>query len=262
MIRIGVVGFTNTLPLAYELERHLERAIIVRATPGQIADDLEAGRMDVGMVPVVTLANNPTWGLVPGLGIASEGPVRSVLLQSRVALSKIQKLVTDPASRTSNHLARLWLKHRMGLEPEIIPGPPQPRSRLDVGDATVVIGDDALFWDGDPGETVDLGGAWTEWTGLPFVFAVWAGPGAHAPGLAESLHACYAANAGRIGQLAAHAAPEPGDRRDAIESYLTNSIRYRLGKRETEGLERYLTLGAAEGYFDRGRLGVTHVHAG
>ena len=262
MIRIGVVGFTNTLPLAYELERHLERAIIVRATPAQIADDLEAGRMDVGMVPVVTLADNPSWGLVPGLGIASEGPVRSVLLHSRVPLQKIRKLVADPASRTSNHLARLWLKHRMGLEPAVSFGPPEPESRLEVGDATVVIGDDALFWDGHLGETVDLGGAWTEWTGLPFVFAVWAGPGAGAPGVSESFHACYRANATRIGKLAAHAAPEDGHRRDRIVSYLTNSIRYRLGQRETEGLDRYLTLGAAEGYFDRGRLGVTHVHAG
>lgn len=262
MIRIGVVGFTNTLPLAYELERHLSRAIIVRATPSQIADDLEAGRMDVGMVPVVTLAANPSWGVVPGLGIASEGPVRSVLLQSRVPIPKIRRLVTDPASRTSNFLARLWLKHRMDVEPEMIVGAPEPKRRLEAGDATVVIGDDALFWEGDPGETVDLGGAWTEWTGLPFVFALWAGPRAATPGLSDSLHACYRANAGRLADLAAHAAPEGGRRREIIASYLTHSIRYRLKERETEGLDRYLALGAAQGYFDRGWSGVTHVHAG
>jgi chorismate dehydratase len=262
MIRIGVVGFTNTLPLAYELERHLSRAIIVRATPSQIADDLEAGRMDVGMVPVVTLASSPSWGVVPGLGIASEGPVRSVLLQSRVPIPKIRTLVADPASRTSNHLARLWLKHRMGLEPDVIAGPPQPGRRLEAGDATVVIGDDALFGKNAPGETVDLGGVWTEWTGLPFVFALWAGPGATAPGLSESLHNCYRANANRLDELAAHAAPEGGRRREAVESYLAHSIRYRLGERETEGLDRFLALGSAEGYFDRGWSGVAHVHAG
>ena len=106
MIRIGVVGFTNTLPLAFELEQHLNRALILRATPAQIADDLEVGKLDVGMVPVAALAANPGWDVVPGLGIASEGPVRSVLLHSRVPLAEVQTLVTDPASRTSNTLAR------------------------------------------------------------------------------------------------------------------------------------------------------------
>lgn len=262
MIRIGVVGFTNTLPLAFELERHVDRALILHATPAQIADDLKAGKLDLGMVPVAALAENHGWDVVPGLGIASEGPVRSVLLHSRVPLSRVQTLVTDPASRTSNTLARLWLKHRHGLSPEVIPGPPEPQNRLEVGEATVVIGDDALFWRAKVEESIDLGGAWTEWTGLPFVFAVWAGPGARRPGLAEALDACYRVNARRIPALAERAAPRDGDQRALITSYLTHSIRYRLGERENEGLRRFLEFGVEEGFFDRDTLGVSHVHAG
>jgi predicted solute-binding protein len=262
MMRIGVVGFTNTLPLAFELERYLDRAMILRATPAQIADDLEAGKLDVGMVPVAALAANPEWDVVPGLGIASEGPVRSVLLHSRVPISDIRTLVTDPASRTSNTLAMLWLKHRHGLTPEVIPGLPEPHNRLDEGDATVVIGDDALFWAAEAKETIDLGGAWTEWTGLPFVFAVWAGPGALKSGLPEALGACYRVNAGRIPALAKGAAPKNEGRRALITSYLTRSIRYRLGERENEGLRRFLELGVEAGVFDPDTLGVGHVHAG
>jgi chorismate dehydratase len=261
-MRIGVVGFTNALPLSRELEKHLPRALIVHTTPATIADDLEAGRMDVGLVPVVTLAQNPSWALVPGLGIASEGPVRSVLLLSRVRLDRIRRLVLDPASRTSNHLARLWFKEKMNQDLEVILGQPDPGGRLEVGDATVVIGDDALFWEGDVEETVDLGGAWTEWTGLPFVFAVWAGPGADAPGLSEAMDACFRENAVRIPDLAAEAARNDSHRRALIESYLTHSIRYRLGERESRGLERYLTLGSQGGYFTTHPDGVVHVHAG
>ena len=262
MIRIGVVGFTNTLPLAFELEQHMDRALILRATPAQIADDLEAGKLDVGMVPVAALATHHEWDVVPGLGIASEGPVRSVLLHSQVPISRVQTLVTDPASRTSNILARLWLKHRHGLSPDVIPGPPEPENRLDVGEATVVIGDDALFWQADVQESIDLGGAWTEWTGLPFVFAVWAGPGARKPGLSEAFDACYRVNARRIPALAEGAAPKDESRRALITSYLTHSIRYHLGERENEGLRRFLELGVEDGFFDRDTRGVTHVHAG
>lgn len=262
MIRIGVVGFTNTLPLAFELDQHMDRALILRATPAQIADDLEAGKLDVGMVPVATLAAHHEWGVVPGLGIASEGPVRSVLLHSRVPISRVQTLVTDPASRTSNTLARLWLKHRHDLSPKVIPGPPEPENRLELGEATVVIGDDALFWQADVQESIDLGGAWTEWTGLPFVFAVWAGPGARKPGLSEALHACYRVNARRIPALAEGAAPKDESRRALITSYLTHSIRYRLGERENEGLRRFLQLGIEGGFFASDTLGATHVHAG
>lgn len=261
MIRVGVVGFTNTLPLAHELERYLPRAIILRATPAQIADGLESGRIDVGMVPVTTLAANPSWHLVPGLGIASEGPVRSVMLQSRVPLPGIRRLVTDPASRTSNLLARLWLAHRHDLHPDVIAGPPDPENRLDFGDATVVIGDDALLWRRPMEASVDLGGAWTEWTGLPFVFAVWAGPGADAPGLPEALGACYRANRKRIPELAGKAAGGDADRAALFTSYLERSIRYRLGERETEGLNRFLSLGEDAGFLDRRRRGGTHVHA-
>ena len=163
-MRIGVVGFINTLPLAYGLEEFLPEAEIVHATPAKIADDLTLGNLDVGLVPVSVFAIHPTWQSVPGLGIAAEGPVRSVLLVSRVPLTRIERLVTDPASHTSNHLARLLLTHEFGITPEVIPGPADPESRLALGDATVIIGDDALEWAG-PGEVLDLGGAWTAWTG-------------------------------------------------------------------------------------------------
>src|SRR5262249_16758585 len=156
------------------LERFLPEAEIVHLTPSRIADALAEGSLDIGLVPVAALAGHPEWSVLPGLGIASEGPVRSVLLISKVKPEQITRLVLDPASRTSNQLARLWLRHR-GRTPDVLPGPPRLAERLELGDATVAIGDEALFWPATEAISIDLGGAWTEWTGLPFVFAVWAG---------------------------------------------------------------------------------------
>lgn len=259
-MRIGVVAYTNTLPLAAGLEAYLPGAILVRDTPARIASALEAGGLDVGLVPVAALAGEPSWSVVPGLGIAAEGPVRSVLLLSRVAPSRIETLIDDPASRTSNVLARLWLAHRHGVRPRPVEGPGRPEERLRLGDATVAIGDQALYWNGSAAETIDLGGAWTEWTGLPFVFAVWAGPGAGAPGLAQALHRTFEANAERLEVLAREAAPGDPARRDLIESYLRHSIRFRLGPAEDRGLARFLELGVEAGHFGRSAERAIHVH--
>ena len=247
MTRIGVVSFTNTLPLAHELERYGADLEVVRGTPAEVAVGLETGALDVGLVPVATLARHPEWQVVPGLGIAADGEVGSVLLLSEQQLSEIDRIVEDPASRTSNLLARLWLREQFGRDVTVVPGSPRVAERLAAG-PTVAIGDDALFWDRPTAARVDLAGAWRGWTGLPFVFAVWAGPQADRPGLAEALAGCHAANRARIPELAALAAAGDALRQAVVERYLTEQICYRLGPREEKGLHTFLTRCAEAGF--------------
>ena len=247
MIRVGVVGYHNMLPLASDLESHVPGAVVERGRPSVLADRLAAGDLDVGMVPVAALAAHPGWSVVPNLGIAGRGAVDSVLLLSRTPLADTTRLVLDPASRTSNVLARLWLTHTLGREVAVEEGESDLAARLARG-AAVAIGDDALFHTETAAVTVDLGAAWTEWTGLPFVFAVWAGPGADVPGLAAGLEACLAANLERLDALAAAAEPDPA-RAARVAAYLRESICYRLGEREERGLREFLRLGHAAGFF-------------
>ena len=256
MIRVGVVSFTNAVPLSVGLEDVLPEASLVHLTPSRIADALEEGLLDIGLVPVAALPSHPEWTVLPGIGIASEGPVRSVLLISKVTPEKISKLVLDPASRTSNQLARLWLRHRTGAAPDVVSGPSGLTERLKLGDATVAIGDEALFWNGDA-LSIDLGGAWTDWTGLPFVFAVWAGPRVN-PEIRSAFTTCYERNAVRLGGLAR---ARDAARATVLESYWTQSIRYRLGERENQGLMRYLSLGAEAGYFEPVEKGRRYVQS-
>jgi len=245
--RIGVVAFTNTLPLAYELERFGPGLEPVPGTPAALAEGLENGSFDVGLVPVAALACHPEWAVVPGLGIAADGEVGSVLLLAGRPVEQIDRLVEDPASRTSNLLARLWLRERLGRDVPAEAGSPNLAERLAAG-PTVAIGDDALFWSGASITRVDLAGAWREWTGLPFVFAVWAGPGANRPGLAAALAACHGANRARIPDLARIAAGDDDARRARVERYLTEQICYRLGPREEKGLHVFLNRCVEAGY--------------
>jgi len=261
-MRVGVVSYANALPLAHGLAAHLPGAELVAAAPAVIVGELDAGRLDVGLVPVAALAGRPHWNVVPGLGIAGEGEVRSVLLLAHRDPAKLRTLLPDPASRTSNVLARLWLAH-LGADPAVPPGGPSTvAERLAAAEGTVVIGDAALHWDGDMPFRVDLGAAWTEWTGLPFVFAVWAGPGAGGRHLERAFLECHLENAERLEALARHAHPDDPARAALVESYLRESIRYRLGPREERGLDRFFTLARDGGFLPDAPTGNVHVHAG
>ena len=244
MIRVGVVGYRNAIPLAHGLDAE-DGLRVRRGVPAEIADGLDRGELDVGLVPVAALADHPEWGVVPNLGIAAEGEVTSVALFLGRPLDEIETIALDPASRTSNVLARLWLRHRLGREVAVVSGAADLSRRLSEADAAVGIGDAALDHPaGDP-ERIDLAGAWTEWTGLPFVFAVWAGPRAGVPGLAERLSARLEANLASLDAVLAETVP--AGERPAVRRYLTRHIRHRLGEAEERGLRAFFERAARAG---------------
>ena len=98
-----------------------------------------------------------------------------------VPLAEIRTLAADSSSRTSVALTRIILSRRYGVEPRLHSCAPNLESMLESADAALIIGDPALRV--DPGTTpyqvADLGREWTEMTGLPMVFAVWAGRKQH-----------------------------------------------------------------------------------
>ncbi len=143
--------------------------------PSRLADQLRDGHLDVGLIPAVEVLQQPELVIVPDACIACCGPVWSVKLLSRVPLGEIQSLSLDEGSRTSVVLCRLLLFHLHGVEPRTQPlliG--QDWTEID-SDAVLVIGDRAMrACDRRFPFAWDLGEVWHEWTGLPFVFAVWA----------------------------------------------------------------------------------------
>src|SRR5437660_2049987 len=146
------------------------------ALPSECADQLASGEADIGIVPVVEMARQ---GLdyYRGTGIACHGPVRSILLVSKVPFRAIRTLAPDSGSRTSVMLSRVILAERFGAEPAVVSRPPDLAAMLGEADAALLIGDAALAVDPAtlPFETLDLGAEWVSLTGLPMVFAVWAG---------------------------------------------------------------------------------------
>lgn len=240
MIRLGIVPYLNARPL-------LTRAAgvrFVRRPPVALVGALAAGRIDAGLLPSLAYARHPEWVLVGRVGIASRGPVGSVRLFCRVPLARVRRLAVDPDSVTSVALLRILCVRRFHVRPRF------------VSDA---VGADAALWIGDrglreprrpPAAVIDLGEAWTDWTGLPFVYAAWmAQPARVTPGLLRSLSRAPS-RADRLRAAAAAARRFPLAPA-ALARYLTRRIRYRLGPAERQGLARFYAEAARVGVIAR-----------
>ena len=238
-LRVGSVDYLNARPLVFGLERGLgqDRLDLSHHVPSEVSRRLAAGEIDVGLLPVIDLARIPGLEIVPGLGITTRGPARSVLLVSRCPIESIATLELDAESRTSNVLARVLLADVWRVRPAIV----------DAGaDAVVRIGDKALFEPQPDGAIVlDLGEAWTASTGLPFVFAAWAArAGTTDRELYGLLHASRREGTRAIDRIAEAYAWRGRRDPDLARRYLRENIQYRLGAAELDGMRRFFAAAA------------------
>jgi chorismate dehydratase len=248
-IQIGGVTYLNARPLLYTLARHLPDAEIVLDFPSRLADGLAAGRFDAALIPSVEYLRQPGLRIASDVAIACDGPVLSVKLFGRVPVREIKTLALDEGSRTSAALAQILLRERFDLRPRLLPLPLDTAPAACEADAMVVIGDRGIL---APNETLaftwDLGEEWTCWTGLPFVFAVWAArPHVEAQRIDRALAAARDDGIGCLPEIARLAAPEVGLPEAVCLSYLRDNLKFHLGPRQRAGLERFFELARLNG---------------
>jgi len=252
-VRLGAVDYLNVRPLVYGLDRWPDLVSVRFDAPSECARLLEAGEIDLGMVPSITYLNRPGDRIVPGLCIGSDGPVDSVALFLRTPLAEVRTLAVDTSSRTSVALTRILCARRFGISPAFVPHAPDLGAMLAVADGALIIGDPALFADHRAigAEKVDLGQAWTEMTGLPFVWAFWAGrPDAASPQVIALLQDAADAGEKHLDAIADAHIEDPA-RRAIGRRYLNDNLMFRLSGRALDGLRTYyreaLAIGAASG---------------
>ncbi len=252
--RICAVSYLNTAPLVWGLIHGPQKnaAEVSFAVPSECARRVVAGEADLGIVPVVEMDRH---GLHPvsDLGIACRGEVRSILLFSRCPWTEVETLAADIGSRTSVELARIILKERFGVSPAVRAMPPDLDGMLSAAEAALLIGDAALAV--DPQRTglawLDLGQAWFELTGLPMVFAVWAGrPGPSLARLDAVLEGSFSYGQASLDAIIESEAESRGFSRELVARYFERNVTFRLGGAERAGLEAFL---AAARALDGGR---------
>ncbi|MCX7424405.1 MAG: menaquinone biosynthesis protein [Planctomycetia bacterium] len=243
-LRIGAVTYLNARPLSVELARLAPEAEIVVDLPSRLADGLAQGRLDVAIIPSIEFLRQPGSRIVSDACVSCDGPVRSVMLYSRVPIARIGTLALDEGSRTSAVLARILLREQFHIEPRLRPLPIGASADQSDADAVVLIGDRGMLPAQGPFEVVwDLGEQWKRWTGLPFVFAMWvARPGIEMDGLEELFAAARDAGVLRFAEIARAASPEIGVPEAECLSYLRDNLVFHLGPRQRQGMRRFFEL--------------------
>lgn len=246
-IRLGAVDYLNVRPLVHGLDA--EPMFTLRFDPPSLcARLLHDGSIDLGMIPTIAYQHREGYRVVPGAAIGSEGPVASVALFTKVPVDRIRTVAADTSSNTSVALLRVLCAEHFDIAPELIPAAPDLRAMAASADAALLIGDPALYADHEALglEKIDMGEAWTSMTGLPFVWAFWAGreSAVGKAGVARLQQARREgeAEADRIAEAYAREyARRTGTPADPGLSrrYLRENIKYELGERELAGVERF-----------------------
>lgn len=248
-MRLGAVSYLNSKPLVEGLADLAPHADVRLDFPSRLADALDDGSLDIALVPSVECLGREDYVIVSDACVATHGPVMSVKLYSRKHLGDVRSLALDEGSRTSAALVRVMLAERYGVQPELRPLPMRSSVVDSDADAILLIGDRAMHSPDERFEvTWDLGEEWLAWTGLPFVFAMWAARDAvNVNGTASALSAARDLGCRRISQIAQREAPALGLSPETAERYLTKNLHFVLGSAERNGLKLFHELAAANG---------------
>jgi chorismate dehydratase len=244
-LRVCAVSFLNTTPLVWGMLHGPQKGLfdLDFQIPAACADEVASGVADIGIIPSFELTRQ-NLQVIPGTGIACHGPVRSILLISARPPEEIRRLAVDSSSRTSVQLSRIILERRFGAAPELISHPPDLDAMLRIADAALIIGDPALRIEPSllPYHVYDLGKEWVEMTGLPFVFAVWAGrQSVVTPDVVQAFQDSCAYGRARIEEIVAAESARREIPPGLVREYLTRHIVHELGVRDYEGMDLFLT---------------------
>ena len=280
-MRVGRLTYINCYPVYGAIDRGIVPIAgdLVNGVPTALNREMAAGTLDVSVISAVEYAQDATkYLLLPDLSICSDGPVRSVVLFSKRPASELQgrRVLVSRSSMTSVALLELLFENVWDAKPAFIPSNSELVDVAQFGaeehDARLVIGDAALhLWSRlrtpelyPEDETLseyryayDLGAEWKQWTGLPFVFAVWVAqrtsPVAEALGVHASLIASRNWGLEHLETLAAQAAIATGVHKNVCLEYLSG-LDYGLSYKHLAGLTEFFRRLVAAGKVPNGSL--------
>jgi chorismate dehydratase len=267
-VRLGRIPWINAAPVYAAMDRGLvpRPNTVVSATAAELNDLLAAGELDLSVVSAVEYARDAAaYHLLPDLAISCDGPVHSVALFSKRPVSDLDgaTVLRTASSRTSVLLLELLARHVWKVQPNFATARAEPNDLAALHslphDAVLVIGDAALHLRASNlyPVYVDLGAAWKRWTGLPFVFAVWAARRDTDRSAALAVHANLLASRAwgveHLDLLADEAAARTGIPAPTVRAYL-GDLDYDLSYRHLAGLTEFFGRLAADGLVPNGSL--------
>lgn len=267
-MKVGRIGYINCYPVYGAMDQGIvpPAGELVTGTPSELNDLLIAGELGVSVISAVEYArHSKDLVLLPDLAISCDGPVKSVILYSRKPVGQLdgRTVLLAASSRTSIALLELLCREVWKIRPQFAQARAEAADLDGLAglphDAVLVIGDPALLLAGRGGypHRYDLGVEWKHWTGLPFVFAVWAAqralPAADVRRVHEALLASRAWGLGHLEVLANLAQQRTGVPATLCRSYLAG-LDYALTYKHLAGLTDFFRRLAALGIVPDGSL--------
>jgi chorismate dehydratase len=242
-VRIAAVSYLNTFPFVFGIKTsgELDDIDLQLDVPSLCAEKLKSGEVELALVPAGALPEIEGCRIVTDFCIGAESDVRTVLLLSMKPLEEISAIHLDFDSRTSVALAKILAEHHWKIDPEWIPLPPGKASAPAEIESLVAIGDKTFRLSSEYPYVYDLAGEWIRFTGLPFVFAVWATRGDLPEGFLAKFNKALEYGISRKNEI-------PDFFRNQIPmgvnvmDYLANNISYPLTEEKRAGLTRFLGL--------------------
>jgi chorismate dehydratase len=269
-MKIGRIPYINCYPVYGAIDRGIVSldAELVDGVPTDLNRRMGAGELDISVVSAVEYArDSERYLLLPDLAISCDGPVRSVMLFSRRSAAELgsRSVIVSRSSMTSVALLELLFENVWHAKPRFIAGDAEVRDVVEsddgAADARLVIGDAALVLGSNHHEryphVYDLGQMWKNWTGQPFVFAVWVAQRTTDVKEALLAHAGLIASRnwglGHLSDLAEQAHQATGVRKTICAEYLSG-LDYGLSYSHLAGLTEFYRRLVERGRIPNGTL--------
>jgi len=234
------VSYLNTKPFLYgifntEMDQEIDIQLDI---PSVCANKLLSGEVDFGLVPVAIIPQLEHPYLISDYCIGTVGAVKTVAIYSDVPLEEVTELYLDFHSRTSVQLAQILLREHWQLAPTLLKAEEGFIDKIKDRRAAVVIGDRCIGLHQKHKYAYDLGTAWLELTGLPFVFATWVSNRPLPSDFVNRFNVAMQAGLDHIPQLV-QLLPTPVAEFD-LHTYFNKHISYPFDSLKKEALAKFL----------------------
>ena len=237
-IRVGAVSYLNTKPLIYGFEKGMMKNQVELSYdyPANIAGMLLRDQIDIGLIPVAVIPKLQQYHIISSYCIGCEAEVASVCLFSETPINDVRSIMLDYQSRTSVALLKILLKEHWKISPELIDTSEGYENNIGGDVAALVIGDRALTQRKKSAYIYDLGTAWKEMTGLPFVFAAWIANKKLDKDFIKNFDETTGSGMQHIDSIVtSNYFPDY-----SLHTYYTKNISYHLNEEKRKGLELFL----------------------
>lgn len=257
-LKIAASTYLNSAPLIYSfLQGSLKDScyFLGNTAPARCADLLKENLVDVALIPVIEYQRINNICLIPDVSVSAKQAVRSVILVSKYPINKISTVALDISSRTSATLVKIILEKFYSIKPHYITSAPNLADMLKTSDSALLIGDPAITVKLNNYHVYDLAQEWRKFTGLPFVFALWAVNNHWSDNeidkdyldVAELFIEAKKEGLNNLENIAKEYSHNLNISSESLLGYLTSNVNYDLDKENLAGLTHFYKLAAEQG---------------